>query len=86
MGVLGKGEEGRPDTRFVLFIRHFVFLFVFILKTLAFHYKYKVIFGCSVSRSLLYSVSVFIYLLQKSLVAISRNYYEKAIIWECSAE
>ena len=67
MGVLEKGKEGRPDTRFVLFIRHFVFLFVFILKTLAFHYKYKVIFGCSVSRSLLYSVSVFIYLLQKSI-------------------
>ena len=52
--------------RFIKFafrlLRRFVFLSVFILKTLAFHYKYKVIFGCSVSRSLLYSVSFYIYI------------------------
>ena len=41
--------RGVADSRLVFFIRHFVFLSVFILKTLAFHYKNKAIFGCSVS-------------------------------------
>ena len=43
-------------------LRLFVFLPAFILKTLAFQYKHKVIFGRSVSRSLVYSVSFFIYI------------------------
>ena len=57
MGVFGEG--GVADSRLVFFIRHFVFLSVFILKTLAFHYKHKAIFGCSVS--LVFSMIFYIF-------------------------
>ena len=51
--------RGVADSRLVFFIRHFVFLSVFILKTLAFHYKHKAIFGCSVS--LVFSMIFYIF-------------------------
>ena len=82
-----------PDTRFVLFIkvllslllRHLDFLPAFILKTLGFQYKHQVIFGRSVSCSLLYSVSFFyIYLLLKSRFHFFFGSNLKKILWECS--
>ena len=57
-------------------------LFVFIPKTLSFHCKYKVILGCSVSRSLLYSVSFFKYLLLKSRFHLLFGSSFKKLLWE----
>ena len=57
-------------------------LFVFIPKTLSFHCKYKVILGCSVSRSLLYSVSFFKYLLLKSRFHLLFRSSFKKLLWE----
>ena len=82
-----------PDTRFVLFIkvllslllRHLDFLPAFILKTLGFQYKHQVIFGRSVSCSLLYSVSFFyMYLLLKSSFHFFFGSNLKKILWECN--
>ena len=74
--------KGLLSLLFVL--RQFVFLSVFILKTLVFHYKHKVIFGCSVSRSLLYPGSFFlnIYLLLKSRFHFFFGSNLKKLFWE----
>ena len=65
---------------------HFVYkalrLFIFIPKTLSFHCKYKVILGCSVSRSLLYSVSFFKYLPLKSRFHLLFGSSFKKLLWE----
>ena len=66
-------------------LRHLDFLPAFILKTLGFQYKHQVIFGRSVSCSLLYSVSFFyIYLLLKSRFHFFFGSNLKKILWECN--
>ena len=66
-------------------LRHLDFLPAFILKTLGFQYKHQVIFGRSVSCSLLYSVSFFyIYLLLKSSFHFFFGSNLKKILWECN--